>query len=479
MALKIQSLGETLHGSYIKPEIELVKKYQDSLKEHEEALGYLHEERGLTDETIAHFHLGYDSDRDAISIPIFKEHTLVNIKYRFLHPTGAKYGSEKGAETWIYNEDGLSSAAKHKKVLIVEGEFDLMSVWQSGIKNVVSPASGKNSYGPWIELMDKIEQVYIAYDNDAPGRSTAKEMAERIGTDKSFEVKYPSEIKDANEYFKTNDLESFKKLLSQARPYYTYKYKGVGDIIEGLRNQQDDTINIPFVPKVLIEKDWLIVLSGRSNVGKTTYALNLADYLANSGSPVLIMPFERGIESVGKRFLQVKFDKSIADFKEVASSDWDVMTQECVETPVYFAMPKKDDITETIVTARRLFGVKHVIIDHLDYVVRASTNSEKDIANTLQEFKRVAEENKVVMWIVTHVRKIDTAGSLLKKTPGIEDLKGSSSLYQDPECVIMLGSEEEGTIDVNIVKNKGEMTNQTFDFNIPTGKMKVSLFDSI
>lgn len=477
--LQIKSLGETLNGSYIKPDIGLVKKYQDALRENEEARNYLHEERGLTDATIEHFHLGYDSERVAISIPIFKDHNLVNIKYRFLNSTGAKYGSEKGAETWIYNESGLAVGAKFKKVLIVEGEFDLMSVWQSGIKNVVSPASGKNSYGPWIELMDKIDNVFIAYDNDAPGRATAREMAERIGIEKSFEVKYPGEIKDANEFFKTGDLESFKKLLSDAKPYYTYKYKGIGDIIEGLRNQQDDTITIPFVPKVQIEKDWLIVLSGRSNVGKTTYALNLADYLSKENTPVLIMPFERGIESVGKRFLQVKFDKSIADFREVSSTGWDEMTQECVETPVYFAMPKKDDIKETIVTARRLFGVKHVIIDHLDYVVRSSANAEKDIANTLQEFKRVAEENKVVMWIVTHVRKIDTAGSLLKKTPGIEDLKGSSSLYQDPECVIMLGSEAEGTIDVNVVKNKGEMTNQTFDFNIPTGKMAVSLFDSI
>lgn len=477
--LKIRTLGETMNGSFVKPDISLVNKYRDALKENEVALAYLRDERGLNDATIAHFRLGYDPERDAIAIPIFKEHTLINFKYRFLNPTGPKYGSERGAETWLYNEGGISSAVRHKKILVVEGEFDLMSVWQAGIKNVVSPASGKNSYGPWIELLDKIDQVYIAYDNDVPGKTTAREMAERIGIEKSFEVKYPDQIKDANEFFKSHDLEAFKALLHTARPYYSYKYKGMGDIIEGLRNKQDDTVSIPFVPKVKIEKDWLIVLSGRSNVGKTTYALNLTDWLSEQQHPVLVMPFERGIESVGRRFLQVKFDKSLADFQATTDKEWDAMTRECVETPVYFAMPNKDDIKDTIVTARRLFGVKHVIIDHLDYVVRGTSNPEKDIANTLQEFKRVAEENKVIMWVVTHVRKIDTAGSLLKKTPGIEDLKGSSSLYQDPECVIMLGSDEEGTIDVNIVKNKGEMTNQTFDFNIPTGKMKVSLFDSL
>lgn len=477
--LQIKSLGETLNASYTRPDTSLLETYSAALGVCEEAKTYL-EGRGLAPETISHFRLGYDVVRDAISIPVFKGGELINIKYRFLKPTGAKYGSEKGAETWLYNDEGIAHGLRHNKILVVEGEFDLMSVWQAGIKNVVSPASGKNSYGPWIELLDPIKEVYIAYDNDRPGRETAKEMAERIGVDKSFEVAYPEGIKDANEYFREHVLDDYKSLIKLAKPYYSYQFKGIGDIIDGLRNNKDETVSVPFIPKVQIEKDWLVVISGRSNVGKTTYSLNLADSLAAQGHPVLIMPFERGIESVGKRFLQVKFDKTLNAFKEATNSEWDDMTRDCVETPIYFALPKKDEITETIVTARRLFNVKFVIIDHLDYIVRSSTQSkESEIGQTLQELKRVAEDNKVVMLIVTHVRKIDQAGSLLKKTPGIEDLKGSASLYQDPECVIMLGSDVDGTIDVNIVKNKGEMTSQTFEFEVTTGKMKESLFDSM
>lgn len=479
MALKIKSLGESLNAAYIKPDIQLVLQYREALKGNEAALKYLREERGLSDETIGHFRLGYAADKDAISIPIFRDNTLINIKYRFLNPTGPKYTSEAGAETWVYNESGFAAGVKLGKILIVEGEFDLMCVWQSGIKNVVSPASGKNSYGVWIEYLDRIKEVYVAYDNDAPGRETSKEMAERIGTEKSFEVKYPEGIKDASEFFVDHTADEFKALLKAAKPFYTYQFKGVGDIIESLRNKKDDTVQIPFVPKVEIEKDWLVVISGKSNVGKTAYVLNLADHLATQGVPVLVMPFERGIESVGKRFLQVKFDKTLNDFKELDEEGWDKITRECLETPIYFAMPGKDEITETIKTSRRLFDTKFVIIDHLDYIVRGTNNAEKDIANTLQGLKRVAEENGIVMLVVTHIRKIDDAGSLIKKKPGIEDLKGSSSLYQDPECVIMLNGNGDGEIHVEIVKNKGEMTNQSFDFNVSTGKMKLGLFDSI
>lgn len=473
MKLEIKSLSETLRKDYIKPDIGLVVKYQEALKENEEAQQYLRKERGLTDDTIAHFKLGYSADYDAISIPIFKDGTLVNIKYRLLHPDKAKYIGERGAETWLYNDVGIQHAMKTGGILIVEGEFDLMSVWQSGIKNVVSPASGKNSYGVWLELIDNIPRVYIAYDNDSAGKETAIEMAERVGTEKTFEVKYPDGIKDANEYFKTHTPEEFRGLLKQARPFYSHQFKGMGDIIESLRNKTDDTVKLDLVPKVHIEKDWLMIISGKSNVGKTSYVMNLADELAYHKQPTLIMPFERGIESVGRRYLQVKFDKSLEDFQQSSDKEWDKMISDCLDSPIYFALPKKDEIVDTIVKARRLFGVKFVIIDHLDYIIRHSQgNRDAEIANTLQSLKRVAEDNGIVMMIVTHIRKIEKAGEMLKRTPNIEDLKGSSSLYQDPECVIMLTSDTEGVIKVDIVKNKGEMTSKEFSFKQRTGKIE-------
>ena len=67
------------------------------------ALEYLRKERNLTDATIKHFQLGYDAEREAIAIPIFKRGELVNIKYRFLGESKAKYGQEKDCEVWLYN----------------------------------------------------------------------------------------------------------------------------------------------------------------------------------------------------------------------------------------------------------------------------------------------------------------------------------------------------------------------------------------
>jgi archaellum biogenesis ATPase FlaH len=303
-------------------------------------------------------------------------------------------------------------------------------------------------------------------------------MAERIGVEKCQEVKYPEGVKDANEYLKKNTREDFRELIRIATPFYRYQFKGVGDIISSIREKKDNIVKTDYLPKVEMEKDWLVIVSGKTNTGKTSYVLNIADDLTNKKLPVLIFPFERGIETVGKRFLQVKFDKTMQDFGFMQDDEWEKTIEKCIDLPVYFAMPKKDAIIETIIKAKRIFDIKVVIIDHLDYIIRHSNgNKENEISDTLQNLKRVAEENGIIMLVVTHVRKVENPGSMLKRKATMEDLKGSSSLYQDPEVVAMLDNEEDGNLSVSVVKNKGEMKGRKFKFNATTGKVYTTLLD--
>lgn len=469
----IQSIGETLQLKQNKFSIEKVNEYQEQLKLNQVALDYLKNERGFNDETISNFKLGYDPVKNAIVIPLFKNGECVAIKLRHIEPVDdQRYTTVKGGQNWIYNEIGIEHAKKRGVIMIVEGEFDCMSAWQSGVRNVVSPASGKDSYGVWIEQLDTIPKIVIAYDNDEGGRLASIKMAERLGTEKCFEVIYPENIKDTNDYFKKYHVEQFRELAKNAKPFYKYDYKGLGDIINSLRTNVEETITMRVVPNVKFEKDWICMVSGVSNTGKTSYVLNMADELTRKGIPTLIMPFERGIESVGKRFLQVKFNKSTEDFGYLESKDWDEVVKDCVDLPVYFTLPKRTDIISTLVRSKRLFDTRVCIIDHLDYIIRnVSGNKEQEIANTLQALKRVAEENKILLIIVTHVRKVEHNQGMLKRKPTMEDLKGSSSLYQDPEVVVMITRPDEENVEVNVLKNKGDMKGGTFKFDYKTGRL--------
>lgn len=476
----IQSLQETIGGKPKTFSLDKVKELHLNLMENDDARYYLEKVRGLSIETAQKFLLGFDIEKQAISIPYFKRNEVVGIKYRYIKPEDEKkrYSSERGSQPWVFNEEGIDYGRPKGAVLITEGEFDLMACWQAGLRNVIG-CGGKDAYGVWIELLDKIPKIYIAYDNDDAGKTTSLKFAERLGTDKCLEVTLPSEIKDLNDFFHKKTREDFNILIKESKPYYKYEFKGIADVINNLRFKQEETIELSKVPGVKFEKDWLVMISGVSNVGKTSYILNLADELTLKGIPTLILPFERGVSSVGERFLQVMFDRTKDEFAMMNDSEWSEVIDTCAKRPVFFALPKKDEITDTIIKSKRLFDTRVVIIDHMDYLIRnVQGNREAEIANTLQALKRVAEENKILMLIVSHTRKTQTHGALVQREPTMEDLKGSSSLYQDPECVIMLTKPDEGQIKVNVVKNKGEMRYGVFESNVSTGRLNKDLNES-
>jgi len=467
---KIKSLRETVGVEYKRPEFSKVVQFQEALKGSEVAQKYLHD-RGLTDTTIQHFGLGYDSERSAISIPVYKSGQLINIKYRFLDSDRGKYGSESGAETWMFNDEGLQEGIKKKGILIVEGEFDCMAVWQMGVTNVISPASGKDSFGPWLEFVSAIPRIWIAYDNDEPGQKSAKKLAERLGSDKCFCVQWPQ--KDANDFLLAgNGRKEIIELIQKAKTFLVGEFKTLGDIINTLRSGEKFDLQTRYIPEVKFKNGWMAMISGRQNVGKTAYVMNIAKDIASQGIGVLVEPFERGIESVGERLLHIVSENTEEDMSRYSNEDWDGLIRKVADLPIYFALPDIVDNPQVIEKSARFLNIKVVIIDHLDYLVRnAGTNRESAISDTLKALKHVAEEFGLILIVVSHLRKLDAPGAFIARSrkPNIEDLKGSSSLYQDPEVVVLLSENSTGGILVDVQKNKGPMTERIFNFDPSTG----------
>lgn len=469
---EVKSVREQLGVNYNRPSLDKLIPFWEGLWQEENVVEYLIKDRGLTKETCEHFKLGYDTKTKSIVIPVFKRGELIDIKYYYITPKKETHTSEAKAESWIFNEDGLQKGIAKGSILIVQNEFDLMSAWQQGSINVIA-TSGKESHGTWIEYIDSIPKVLIAYDNTPQGKDASSKLAERLGTDKCFEILYPEGTKDANEFFKKYTKDDFIKLAKDSRPYYTHQLKGIGDVIKSLRSQKSEALYLKYLPGVRIEKDWLIVVSGITNIGKTSYVLNLAEELAEKNIPTLIMPFERGIESVGGRFIQVKMGMDINQLTMQDDKEWDDTISKCVDLPVYFAVPNINDVIKLIIKAKRILDTKVVIIDHIDYLVRNVGGNKSDaIGDILKKLKTAGTEHGVIIIAVTHLKKLESPGGWkTPRNPGLDDLKGSSNLYQDPECVVMLRTECEGSICVDVLKNKGEMVNMSYSINNKSGKM--------
>ena len=116
-------------------------KYEDS----EKAQSYLRN-RGLSDETVAHFELGYRPDWDAIAIPIFsKSGNLDSISFRYLDPNNEQRYYHKNNLDFkkgdcLYNSRSIEFG--EGPICVCEGMFDVMSIYQAGYQRVVGIMGG-------------------------------------------------------------------------------------------------------------------------------------------------------------------------------------------------------------------------------------------------------------------------------------------------------------------------------------------------
>lgn len=463
---KIQSLQQTLNVAYTRPDPERVTEMINKLRG-SPAWDYLTKERGLTEETINHFNLGYDEKKKAVSIPHYKDGELINIKYRFLKPKDIRYTSESNAEQWLFNDAAFEVASQKGAIAIAEGEFDCISLWQAGFRNVISPGSGANSFGTWIETLDKLKSIYIAYDNDDAGQAAAKELADRIGIERCKNVMYPEGFNDANDYVKEHTPEQLKELFTSAKYLYKSEFSGLGDVIDNIINDPMEYLELDLLPGVLLERDNLAVVSGETNAGKSTYSLNLIKELASKGIPSLFLPIERGVYSLGRRYLQVSLGKTQEQMQFTPKDEWRQHAINLAQQPVYMAKPTVRELENTIIRAKRLFGVRVVIIDHMDYLIRGAANKEALISEKMHELKNCAEQNGVIIIVISHINRGAVQSGV---RPTIKNLKGSSSLEQDSEIGVMLyPSEDLKVIEVDVQKNKGKMMKKFFNINVETG----------
>jgi twinkle protein len=439
------------------------------------AWDYLTKDRGFTEETIENFRLGYDARKNAVAIPHYKDGELINIKYRFLEPKDIRYTSEAGAEPWVYNDVGFIVGKEKGAVAIAEGEFDCMALWQMGFKNVVSPGSGANSYGTWIEVVDTIKQVWIAYDNDEPGQAAAKELAGRIGVEKCRNVSYPEGTKDANEYMLAHTPSDLRELFSKGVPFIKNEFSSLPDIIHDMVSNPRPYFQTYLFPEVKIYPDNLTVLSGVTNAGKTDVSLNVCIDLARQGIPVLVLPLERGHYNVGRRLIQVAMGKSEDEIEGMGKEEVLAATKDIAELPIFFSMPSREKLGETITRAKRIYGVQYVVIDMINQLVRNLGNESVAISDTMRDLKKLTESLPIAMLVVAHIRKLGQGEKI-----SMDSLKGSNSLSTDPETVVLLDKnedEDDPYIEVNVAKNKGKMRMKRFVPNPETGRVTDTYHD--
>ncbi|WKB75129.1 DNA primase [Ligilactobacillus animalis] len=225
------------------------------------ALYYLHE-RGLSDELIAEFQLGYAPQAEILQAffhekklddyqtlrksGLFSEREGENLAERFndrimfpiRNQTGQiiafsgrlltpdkklpKYlNSPEGIlfnkRKVLFNFDKAKKTIRHEsKVYLFEGFMDVLAAWRAGIKNGVA-SMGTSLTSEQIYLLEQTaSKLYICYDGDLPGRKATKRALELIAPLSKFElgtILLPEKL-DPDEYVRKYGPENFKDFVT-------------------------------------------------------------------------------------------------------------------------------------------------------------------------------------------------------------------------------------------------------------------------
>ena len=168
-------LEELNHQLTIDPK-EIETKHQ-ALLSNEPAMVWLHKERGLTDETIKKYSLGFDAGR--LWIPIHDGRSFVNVR-RHSWQGKSSYGKTLSyavgyGSVRLWPQESL----KTNEIWLCEGELDCLVLLQSGLMACTTTGGAGAWKDEWLPQF-LYKKVNIVYDVDEAGLEGARKVAGKL-----------------------------------------------------------------------------------------------------------------------------------------------------------------------------------------------------------------------------------------------------------------------------------------------------------
>lgn len=168
----------------------------------------------------------------------------------------------------------------------------------------------------------------------------------------------------------------------------------------------------------------LIIISGISGMGKTTYAQTLTYNLCKKSVPCLWFSYEVMLEFLNEKFLSMGID----DF--------------------YYAYTPKKNVSGQIGwiklkirEAWLKYACKVVFIDHIDFLtpedIKTADNQQVSYKNIVTQLKSLAIELGVAIVLMAHTKK----GDRDDREPEMQDIGYSAGIFQLADLVFMVSRE--------------------------------------
>lgn len=195
----------------------------------------------------------------------------------------------------------------------------------------------------------------------------------------------------------------------------------------------------------------LIILAARPSMGKTAFALNMAEHAAiHENAAVAIFSVEMSKESLVTRMLcsQARIDSSRLRRGQLDEHDWPRLTKAAghlSDASIYLDDTGAPTVLEMRAKARRLKkerGLQLIVVDYLQ-LIRASgstQNREQEISEISRSLKALAKELSVPVVALSQLNR--AVENRQNRRPQLADLRESGAIEQDADVIAFIYRDE-------------------------------------
>jgi len=242
-----------------------------------------------------------------------------------------------------------------------------------------------------------------------------------------------------------DSLEHIKKALLEG-------YTAISDAMNNERGFLGIPTGFALLDKMLsgLQKSQLIVVAGRPGMGKTSFALNVAQHVAVAeGAPVAVFSLEMAREQLALRMMcsEALVDSQKTRVGGLTHEDFDrlyVAVTQLGAAPIYIDDSPAITVMEMLAKSRRLKkdkGLGLVVIDYLQLMSGKDRreNRQQEISAMTRSLKIMAKELELPVMLLSQLSRASEKRD--SKRPLLSDLRESGSIEQDADVVLFLHRE--------------------------------------
>lgn len=434
------------------------------------ALEWMTETRGFDPEMLVNLGVrcGMGKRGPAVAVPYRRNGETINHKVRL---AGAReeiegrpfYWQEAGVKHGLFNEDILrDQTLREHPVIITEGEFDALSVIQSGFARVVSLADGWSGEAsednakcrPLVEMTKAIQDspfIIVAGDNDPVGESFVRACANLFEGHSVRYVTWPDGCKDANETLARHGEAAIVKAVNSARAV-----NPPGGRISTFGDRLPDpagkvyTTGDPTVDGVLCwHEGFPTVVTGIPATGKTTFLTWALHHAAVHHrirvatcfreTPAAYLQDHLSMIRMGRRYAALD-SMGREELARTLDRDWRLLEGE----------PDAAQGMDWIIGMMRAAAVDHgcsiVALDpwnEFDHARRPGESETEYTREALKVIRQRAERYGCAVCIVAHPTKMQEHVGGNPKPPLGYDISGSSTWFDKAAIGLTIHKEED------------------------------------